>query len=126
MCVQDEETNTRDAPANEVVRRAYRLPPLMSDALDTPRGGLQGLAWFWAAFVCDEWGNVANDLLEPTQQGLARRQGRKLGVHNLVCSCTYGVVDVRIQPPQPEAPPPQPTSTRKRGTKHKRRTRVRG
>ena len=43
--------DTADVPANEVVRRSYRLPPLMSDALDTPRGGLQGLAWFWACLL---------------------------------------------------------------------------
>jgi hypothetical protein len=79
---------------NEVAR--VRLPPVMSDALDSPVGGLQGLAWFLSALVCDEWGTVASTLLEPTQDGLKELAGRQVALKHLVYSCTSGVVTVDI------------------------------
>lgn len=120
------QNQSRDVAPTEVARRKEKLPPVMSEALDTPRGGLQGLAWFWTAFVCDEWGTVANDLLVPTQQGLKRSQGSKIALQNLAYSCAYGVVDVRIEAPKaPDPSKPSTSSTRKRPTKHKKRNRGR-
>jgi hypothetical protein len=122
--LQDSEDveSARDSSTSEptaIARVVPKLPPVMSDALESPCGGLQGLAWYWAAFVCDDWGNVANELLEPTPEGLSPTQGRKISLQNLVYSCAYGAIDVRIE--APKAPEPYSNSTRKRSTKHKKR-----
>ena len=60
------------------VTRERRLQPLLGDALDPPTGEVQGLAWFFAAFHRDEWGNVANELLEAVQGQLQRVRQKHL------------------------------------------------
>lgn len=67
------DTSTRHC---KVVRVPWQ--PLLSDPLDPPSGAIQGLVWFFTAFYRDEWGNVANEMLEAVNGQLQRVRQKHL------------------------------------------------
>lgn len=80
--LQDNDTDaptTSAAPGSSTgFRKIVRVPrqPLLSDPLSPPTGPVQGLSWFFDSFFRDEWGHVANVILDAVHGQLVRAKQR--------------------------------------------------
>lgn len=83
--VEDAATTDGEAELSGARKVVVRVPrqPVISDALDPPLGGIQGLRWFFETFKQDEWGNLGHDVLEAVQGQLRRARRRRVKASDL-------------------------------------------
>eukprot|EP00892_Ulva_mutabilis_P002616 jgi/Ulvmu1/12355/UM009_0001.1 len=93
----DDQADEKASPET-VPRAVVRSLPVLSDALSTPVGGMQGLAWFLSSFVCDEWGQLANELFDTSSKGsLQQIPGRVAKQQIMTVDCSRGVITVQLK-----------------------------